>query len=54
MITGFDKAIAAIIVPLAVFLLASVGFQADANFSAALATVITGLVVYFVPNKPAA
>lgn len=51
MITTFDKAIAAVIVPLAVFLLAKVGFNADPDFAAELATLITGLAVYLVPNK---
>lgn len=54
MITPFDKAIAGVLVPLIVFGLAHLGFNADAGFSAALASVIDGLVVYLVPNKASA
>jgi len=53
MITTFDKAIAGLIVPLLVAMLAHFGFQADETFSASLAAVVTALVVYFIPNKSA-
>ncbi len=51
MVTGFDKAIAGVVAPLVVFVLARFGFNADAEFSAYLAAVISGLAVYLVPNK---
>ncbi len=55
MITGFDKAIAAVIVPFVVLLLAHFGFNMDQTWADALAAVIAGIVVYLVPNKePAA
>lgn len=53
MVTTFDKAIAAVIVPLVVALLAHFGFNADETFAASLAAVIAGIVVYLVPNKSA-
>jgi hypothetical protein len=52
MLTPFDKAIAGVLVPLIVFGLAHLGFNADATFSAELSAAITGLIVYLVPNKP--
>jgi hypothetical protein len=51
LITPFDKAIVALVVPLVVFMLAHVGFNVDAEFSAALTTLVTGIAVYLTPNK---
>lgn len=53
MITGFDKAIVALFTPIIVLFLTRVGLNVDPTLSAALTTVITGLVVYLVPNKDA-
>lgn len=54
MITTFDKAIAAVIVPLVVLALAHFGLSMDQAWADALAAVIAGIVVYLVPNKASA
>lgn len=51
MLTTFDKAIAALVVPLIVSALAQLGFHADEAFTAALVAIVTALVVWLVPNK---
>lgn len=54
MATSFDKAIAAVVVPLIVLALAHFGFNADPAFQDALAVIVAGIVVYLIPNKAAA
>lgn len=54
MVTEFDKAIVALVVPILVFVLARVGFNADDSVTAAITTILTAILVYLTPNKPAA
>lgn len=60
MATNFDKAIAAFLVSLIVFLGTKMGFAniLTPDFTTGLETfigsIVTALFVYFVPNKPAA
>ena len=51
MVTEFDKAIVGVITPLIVFILLKFGFNVDPNYSALLASALTGIVVYLTPNK---
>jgi uncharacterized membrane protein len=52
-VTAYDKAIVALLTPIAVQFLTKVGLNIDPTISDALTAVITMLVVYLVPNKVA-
>lgn len=49
-ISRYRKAIAAVVVPVAVFVAARYGFDMPAEMVAALTTLIAGATVYAVPN----
>jgi hypothetical protein len=51
MLTSFDKALSALVVGLALLVAGHYGLHLEADLQAALATVVTGIVVYLVPNK---
>lgn len=51
MLTPFDKAIVALLIPLILFGLGHFGLKVDDTFTAALTTVLTPIIVWLVPNK---
>ncbi len=53
MVTKYDKAIAAVIGTAGSFLAARYAFAADPAFQAAIVTIVTTALVYFVPNAKA-
>lgn len=50
----YAKAITGLLVPLIVFLLMKVGFNADPSFVGLLTIILTPILVYLIPNKPVA
>ncbi len=53
MVTEYDKALAALVVGILSYFLLHLGVNIDTTTAAALTTILTSVVVYFVPNKQA-
>lgn len=51
MVTSFDKAIVGVVVPVILWAATHFGLNIDAQTSVYIAAVVTGIVVYLVPNK---
>jgi len=54
MVTAFDKAIVAVLVPLIILGVNALGLHADQTWVDALTVVLTGVIVWLVPNKATA